>query len=309
MQPDALSDLLRLAEASCTISRGFTASGKWALRFPEPRRLKATAVLEGRCWLTTDNDHEPLALEAGDVAIFDGSHGFTLASERGLRAESATRRFADSPEAMLHVGDVAAPDVVSVGGHLDMNELGRILFLHTMPATFVIRSQQPEGKRLIVLLSQLRDELGEPSPGGYLAARELAQLVLVSVVRAHLATSVSFPPGALRGLGDPRIAPAISAIHADPARRWELAELARHVSMSRSTFAQHFRAVTGVPPLTYLSNWRIELAAHALRTGTDTVARIGHRYGYGSDSAFSAAFKRVKGVAPREFRDAGGMSR
>jgi AraC-like DNA-binding protein len=92
-------------------------------------------------------------------------------------------------------------------------------------------------------------------------------------------------------------------MHADPAGAWSIEDLAREAGMSRTSFAVHFREVMGVPPLTYLTNWRMNLAERDLRAGTPLV-EVAEASGYTSESAFSHAFKRVMGVAPGQYRKA-----
>ena len=112
-------------------------------------------------------------------------------------------------------------------------------------------------------------------------------------------------PGApsdwLAGLADPVVA---RALHADPARAWTVAGLAREAAVSRSTLAARFKQTVGQGPLDYLTRWRIELAAARIRRGDDTVAVIARDVGYGSESALSTAFKRVTGTSPRAYRAA-----
>jgi AraC-like DNA-binding protein len=104
--------------------------------------------------------------------------------------------------------------------------------------------------------------------------------------------------GWLRALGDKRLAPALAGLHADPRRAWNLEDLAQEAGMSRTSFVVHFRQVMGVPPLTYLSNWRMHLAERDLRAG----ASVAEAIGYTSESAFSHAFKRTTGTAPGRYR-------
>jgi len=93
-------------------------------------------------------------------------------------------------------------------------------------------------------------------------------------------------------------------MHNDPARSWQLEELARATAMSRTTFVVRFRTVAGVPPLTYLLNWRMRLAQRALRTGNVPVSALALSLGYTSESSFSNAFKRTLGISPKRYRDA-----
>jgi AraC-like DNA-binding protein len=91
-------------------------------------------------------------------------------------------------------------------------------------------------------------------------------------------------------------------MHRAPAHRWTVNELAVATGMSRSTFAQRFKALVGVAPLAYLLGWRMRLAAHELLSGGKTVGAIALLLGYESESAFSNAFRRVMGCAPTHYR-------
>src|SRR5262249_43526835 len=128
--------------------------------------------------------------------------------------------------------------------------------------------------------------------------------MFVQILRAHLATAGTLTAGWLRALGDRGIAPALRLMHADPGRSWRLDELAKAAAMSRTTFALHFRTVAGVAPLTYLTEWRMHLAERALREENMPVAALAQSLGYTSESAFSNAFKRVTGKAPKRYRTA-----
>jgi AraC-like DNA-binding protein len=110
------------------------------------------------------------------------------------------------------------------------------------------------------------------------------------------------PAGWLRALADARAAPALRLMHSEPGRAWRLEELAKACAMSRTTFASHFKMVSGKAPLTYLTDWRMRLAEHALLAETTPVARISQTLGYSSESAFSNAFKRTTGRSPRAYR-------
>ena len=152
------------------------------------------------------------------------------------------------------------------------------------------------------LLAQLVEERTTDSPGGLLATAHLSQLLSIQILRAHMRTDDPLPFGWLRTMSDSRLAPALSLMHADPARDWHLDELADACAMSRTTFALLFRTSAGVAPLTYLTNWRMRLACRELMAGTSPVASIAGSLGYTSESAFSNAFKRVTGQSPRNYR-------
>ncbi|WP_393086848.1 AraC family transcriptional regulator [Streptomyces sp. LN704] len=301
MPVDPLSDTLGLMDARCVISGGFTAGGDWALHFPRPDRLKITAVVKGSMWVAVEGMPDAVRLERGDVAVFDGSRAFVVASDPTPDPVDATRLFADTPGPMIRYG--GGEDVVFVGGHVELGRAGEELLLHALPPLLHVQAAAEEAPVLRWLLDQLLRELTAGRAGADFAADQLAQLMFVQVLRAYLADADALPAGRLRALADERISPALRLMHADPGRPWQLEELARAAAMSRTSFAQRFRTVAGVPPLTYLLDWRMSLARRALRDGETSVSALAQKVGYTSESAFSNAFKRTTGVAPRRYRD------
>lgn len=138
--------------------------------------------------------------------------------------------------------------------------------------------------------------------GAVLMTEHLAQIMLLQVLRLWLSAEGARSPGWLGGLADQRLAKAIGAIHREPGRRWTLADLAAVAGMSRTSFAERFRASVGQSPIDYLYRWRMQLAASRLRHSSDTVACIAFSFGYESQAAFSSAFRRAWGCSPGRYR-------
>jgi AraC-like DNA-binding protein len=296
---DPFSDILRLANAQSVVSGGFTAGGRWAVRFRPPARIKFFAVVKGACWLRLGSEKKPLRLEAGDVFLIS-QHASVLASDPAIPPVDATSIFTPGSGAIVKLG--SGEDFFLLGGHVELAP-GSGGLLDVLPPFILVRAASPQAAALQWLLDQLVRERTAELPGAGVASAQLAQLMFVQLLRAHLADSESFPPGWLRALGDASIAPALRLMHSDPGRPWHLEELARSVAMSRTTFASRFKTVAGVPPLTYLLNWRMRLAQRALREDSTPVSALARSLGYTSESAFSNAFKRTIGVAPKRYRD------
>jgi transcriptional regulator GlxA family with amidase domain len=130
----------------------------------------------------------------------------------------------------------------------------------------------------------------------------MAELMFVEVVRRHLESLPEAQGGWLAGLRDPVVGSALAALHARPAEAWTLVALAREVGASRTVLAQRFTELVGIPPMQYLTGWRLQLAANLLATSGTKVAAVGEQVGYDSEAAFSRAFKRAAGRSPAEFR-------
>ncbi|WP_294739337.1 AraC family transcriptional regulator [uncultured Pseudomonas sp.] len=150
---------------------------------------------------------------------------------------------------------------------------------------------------------RLAREYASPLQGAALMTEHLAQMMLVQILRLYQSSMGASTTGWLAALNDPRLAPVLREIHAAPARRWTLSEMADVASQSRSTFALHFKQRVGLAPQEYLTRWRMHLAVQALKASDNSVSTIGQALGYQSDSAFSNAFKRVMACSPREYRE------
>ncbi|MFI2291945.1 AraC family transcriptional regulator [Streptomyces niveus] len=309
INPDPLTNTLGLTSARCVLVRGLTAAGGWALRFPAPGRLKVHAVLRGVTWLTVDGEDRSVLLTAGNVVAFGGGLPYVLAADPSVSPQDALALLWTSPHLFAHTGDEGVTEMVSIGAHFELNAAGEDLLLHALPPVIHLPRDGEEAPTVCWLLEQLLREMSTDRLGGNGVTERLSRLVFAHVLRAYLARSESCPAGWLRALVDERIAPALRLMRTDPARPWQLSELARAAAMSRSAFAGVFTSVAGVPPLTYLHQWRMRLAEQALLQEDTPVAELALSLGYASESAFSHAFKRETGVASKRFRDAARVPR
>lgn len=303
MMGDPLSDILKLADAQPVVAGGFSAGGAWAIRFPQPDKIKFFALVKGGCWLRIDGGTEPVRVEEGDVFLLSGQRPFELASDLDMAPVDAVSLFTGNVSKTAKLGD--GNDCVQIGGHVRLDPANGALLVDVLPPLIHIRAGSAQAAVLQWLLDQLVRELAADLPGNGLAATYLAQLMFVQILRVHLDTNSQLASGWLRAIGDRRLAPALRLMHGDPGRTWRLDELARAAAMSRTAFAMHFKAVAGVAPLTWLTEWRMRLARHALCEEETPIAVLAARLGYTSESAFSNAFKRVIGKAPRNYRRAG----
>ncbi len=144
-------------------------------------------------------------------------------------------------------------------------------------------------------------ELREPQAGGFLVIQHLAHMILVQALRLHLSDGKGGSVGWLFALADKQMSAAINAMHADPAQRWKLQELASRAGMSRSSFALKFKEMVGTPAMDCLTRWRMLLVGDRLTHSSDSISVIALSLGYESESAFSTAFKRVMGCSPRQY--------
>ena len=300
MVGDQLSEVFDLVEVRGLLTGVLVATGPWVSRGPVEHPLKFFAVVCGRVRLSTDGLEAPVELAAGDVAILSNRSWLALEGGDGDATRREVQPEADFSSARLSAAYRGSDDVV-IGGCVDLDPAGRALLLRALPAVGHVRASAASATKLRGNLDGLYDEVTGRRMGSAFAIRQYGQLLLLELVRAYV-EQVELPPGWLRLLTDERLRPALGLMHADPARPWGLQELARAATMSRTSFAERFRAVAGVPPLTYLNRWRMLLAQRALRDGDVRVGSLALDLGYASVSAFSTAFKREVGESPLRYR-------
>ena len=123
-----------------------------------------------------------------------------------------------------------------------------------------------------------------------------------AVLRAWFARPDAEAPAWYRANGDPVVGRALRLLHHNPSHPWTVATLAAEVGVSRAALARRFTELVGEPPMTFLTGWRLALAADLLRDPDATLGAVAHQVGYGSPFALSAAFKRVRGISPQQHR-------
>lgn len=179
------------------------------------------------------------------------------------------------------------------------------MLLGLLPSVLHVATAQPHhGPWLRSILDLLAHETqGSDSAGSATASIRLLDVLLIHVVRAWLNDSGdTLGASWLRGLRDPVAAGALAALHSRPGHNCTLEALAATVQVSRATLARRFTSQVGVPPLIYLTRWRLQVAAHQLRGTDDAVSTIARRVGYTSEYAFNRAFTRSHGEPPGRYR-------
>jgi len=297
MAVDRLSEALDLVEIHGVLTGGIAARGGWWVRKPLSDPVKFFALVSGRARLDTDGIDEPVALVAGDVVILTGRSWFAF--EGGPQPRREVRADTDLSTGRFTSAHRDADDIV-IGGSVRLNPAGSALLLESLPPLAHIRPAGDDD-RLLAALLRLFDEATAQRPGSAFAVRQHSQLFLLELLRSY-AGRPALPSGWLRLLVDDRLRPALDLLHSHPGCPWKLTELAQAAAMSRTTFAERFREAAGVPPLTYLGRWRMLLAQRALRDSDVQVSALAEELGYGSESAFSTAFKRVVGESPLRYR-------
>lgn len=297
---DPLSDILSLLKPRNLLSAGFAAGGDWAVQFPDQQdNIKTGAIVRGRCLLWVEGEAGPLPLEPGDCFLLPSGRPFRMASGPEVAPLPAQDVFA-----AVHRGGVTqvgmGDDFFCVSSRFALEGRHAGLLLSLLPPLVHLRDAG-DRSGLRWAMERMMLELREDRPGAFLVLRHLAHMMLVQALRLHLDNLRGGEVGWLFALSDRQLGAAIAAIHADPAHPWTLPALARHVGMSRSSFALRFKEMVGTAPMEYVTRWRMLLAGDRLLSGRESVSAIALSVGYQSESAFSTAFKRVLGCPPRDY--------
>ena len=300
MVADQLSEVFDLVEVRGVLTGGLAATRPWVSRAVVQDPLKLFAMVSGRARLSAEGIDAPIELEPGDVAIVNNRSWLQLDGGSGEEPPREIVPEENDLHASLASADRASDDIV-IGVRVDLNPAGRALLLQALPPVAQVRASDARATNLRASLDRLFDEVAGNRIGSAFAVGQYGQLLLLEVLRAYI-DQAELPPGWLRVLTDERLRPALTLMHTEPGQPWRLDELARAAAMSRTSFAEHFRTMAGMPPLTYLNRWRMLLAQRSLRDGDMRVRSLASELGYSSEGAFSNAFKREVGVSPLRYR-------
>jgi len=269
------------------------------------------SVVRGHAWVIPDDD-APVRLGAGSVAVMRGPDPYGFADDPATRAQvvihpgqhCTTPDGQDLAQAMdLGVrswgNSPAGSTSMLIGTYERNSEIGRQL-LSVLPRLVVMPADAWDSP----LLEMLGQEIVKEEPGQEAVLDRLLDLLLVAVLRAWFSSHRAEAPGWYRAQGDPVVGRALRVLQNNPARPWTVATLARETGVSRAALARRFAELVGEPPMTFLTAWRLALAADLLREPDTTISAVAQQVGYSSPFALSAAFKRVRGVSPKEHRAA-----
>jgi AraC-like DNA-binding protein len=187
-----------------------------------------------------------------------------------------------------------------LGGTFEIEPVNAAL-LGLMSGTIHLRAVEFDTSRLGTIIELIMDEYAADRSGRDAILQRFLEAMLIEALRWPSLSQECLSPGLIAGLRDSQISVALRALHSDVRYGWTVAELARRVGMSRSALATRFVATVGCAPMEYLSQWRMSLAQDALSRGGKSLDHLAEEIGYESASAFSTAFRRRLGCAPRAF--------
>jgi AraC-like DNA-binding protein len=307
---DPLSDVLRAVRLDGAFFYAVEASEPWGVEavaakdltpriLPGAEHLISYHILtSGRCWGGLTGE-PPVALAPGDVIVFPHGDPHVMSSDADPRMAGAPAIPGRYPETVV-LGDGGPVAATFVCGFLGCDRRPFNPLLSTLPRRLHLPGFSSGWHQSFA--RQVIEESRARRVGADSVLTRLAELMFVEVLRRHVETMPAGQRGWLAGLRDSVIGRGLGLLHGAPADPWTIDTLADRVAMSRSAFADRFTAFVGQPPMQYLAQWRMQLAAGRLATSTAKVAAIAEEVGYDSEAAFSRAFKRLMGVSPAVWR-------
>jgi AraC-like DNA-binding protein len=329
MRHDPLSDVLRSVRLRGAVFYYVSYREHWVAEAP-PARDIAEAVMpgaehlleyhlmaKGDGWAATAGV-PPVRIAAGDIVMFPRGDAHVLSSAPRMLAGKGTADWyfatRDEPKPFAvgyHDGALSPERAVPLEDARNVIVCGFIAcdlkpfnpLIATLPPLLHLPSDGVGGW-VRGVLHQAVIESRERRPGSEAVLGRVSEMVFVDAARRYLDSLPDDAEGWLAGLRDRHVGKALSVLHEEPAGAWTLEDLSRHAGLSRSALHERFVRYVGVPPMQYLTNWRMQLGANLLRSGHSTVATIALEVGYDSEAAFARAFKRATGLPPAAWRRA-----
>ncbi|UHC20056.1 AraC family transcriptional regulator (plasmid) [Methylobacterium currus] len=300
---DALSGLAPLLRVRPQLDDVCHFGGTWTARHEAEPAGQAYfhIVTRGHAILHRPGD-APLHVEAGDILLLPRGDAHAMGGSQPSAQPPVPLLVRNQGSLRFKTSLGVEPEVELICGRLRFEAAPQSLIVAALPDLIVLRvGAQPLALRFHPLLVGIREELAEERAGALAIAENLASALFMLMLRTHLEGSAP-AEGLLRLLGQRITAQAVLAMVRDPVRAWTLDDLAEVSAASRATLVRAFRKAAGMPPLEFLSDLRLGLAHHRLRTASASLDEIAAEAGYQSPGAFSRAFLRKYGVRPGRAR-------
>ena len=336
MSADALSDLLRAVRLRGAVFFYVEGSEPWVVETPPSAEIIPAIlpgvehlmafhwVSKGSCWASL-LDGEAIPLEGGDLVLFPQGDHHVMSSAPGLRAASVDKSlyFAPRPPQLPYALRITAHGMINAGSSPGGDEQTQVVcgfigcdakpfnpLLASMPRVLRMPGATVGGSTWIAnFVHSMVDESNRKRPGGEAVLERMSEMLFVEALRCYIDALPAGQTGWLAAMRDQATSRTLALMHQSPAEAWTLERLGEQAGLSRSTLHERFVHLIGLPPMQYLAQWRMQLAAARLRDTDEKLPDIACAVGYENEAAFSRAFKRAVGQSPgawRRARRAGG---
>ena len=307
---DALSMLLENVHLSETKYYRLTGSGNWSYSITRKDTILFYLVISGSFCMDVGGSLRQA--HAGDMIMIPNTyqHVSYAMEYNGDNAQALDDKLLHCKEHAITLSDIENSEeigesnscVILIECQYD-KEMVRPL-LSVLPSILPEIHDLPESRFEVidVAIKLLALESEYERIGKTAVINHWASIMMIECLRTYIERLPEATDNWLQAMKDPYLAKALAAMHQAPDQNWTIHQLAEVAGMSRSSFAQRFKDSVGMPPLTYLIDYRLRLAARYLRLQQNSISRISELVGYASDSTFSQAFKRVYGMSPKVYR-------
>ena len=331
MSGDTLSDLLRAVRLRGAVFFYLDGADPWVAETPcssaiipgvmpgVDHLMPFHGVAKGSCWAAVVGE-KPVHLNEGDIVLFPQGDHHVMSSGPGMRAKSVDPGvyFAPRPvqlpfalivndkgEATARLDGGGCKQTTLVCGYLGCDAKPFNPLLASMPRVMRMPGLAADGDSWIAsFLRSAVDESNRKRPGGEAVLERMSEMLFVEVLRRYADTLSPEQTGWLAGMRDPAVGRALALMHDKPAESWTIERLGEEAALSRSSLHERFVHFIGQPPMQYLAQWRMQLAAASLRDTDAKVIEVALEVGYESEAAFSRAFRRAVGESPAAWRKA-----
>jgi len=323
---DILSDVLRGIRLRGAVFFYLSYGPEWATAAPPSKDIAALVlpgsdhvmeyhvVTRGEAWAAIAG-HAPVRLAPGDIVMFPHGDAHVLSSKPNLRPQyvdaewiSAHRQYSrpitlndlgyDRGMEFSEPASGAMTNIVCGFWGCDVRPFNPLIA--QLPSMLHLACG-PDRGFMSEALQQAIHACCEKRLGSEVVLERISEIMFVQAVGRYIAETRE-ETGWIAGLQDKHVGQALALLHSRPAAAWTVDELGHHVGMSRSALHERFTQLIGQPPMHYLTQWRMQLAANLLRSTSNTVASVALDVGYESEAAFARAFKRLIGVTPGTWR-------
>lgn len=306
---DSLGGLLDAPRARGAFALRAVMQPPWSLRILAESPLTLIAGVIGEFWIIPD-DGEAVSIGPGDIAVTRGPDHYNVSDSPTTPPSVVVypgQQCCDLDgnsllEKMTHGvrtwgNDPAGDTLFLVGAYEHLSDISDRL-LRALPPVLTVSHHEWDSP----IVPLLGEEMVKDEPGQAAVLDRLLDLLLTAVLKAWFGKRDTTSPEWWRYQGDRIVERALRLMHDRPHSPWTLDSLASEAGASRASLSRRFQELVGEPPMTFLKNWRMALAADLLCRPNETVSTVAEKVGYATPFAFSAAFKRVRGLSPQEHR-------
>jgi AraC-like DNA-binding protein len=303
---DILSNILDQIDLSSSFYYRTSFGGKWGLSMPKDETTaRFHIVSKGSFWLFVEQEKYHTEIKEGDILIvFRGlEHKMSDGKKSKILSEiefNNSSHLTDS--GVLNFGDQSSKVTNIICGHFSFAKNKTHPFLSSLPNILHIKKEDNNHSSWLTMILDFIDfESKNSKAGTEIILKKLTEIIFIQAFRVYLETNkqeISY----FNLINDSYAKKALDSIHMNPSEKWTLEKLALIAGMSRTNFSKHFKSISGITPIEYLTNWRLERAKDMLTTTDIPIAEIANTVGYEASEYFQKIFKKNVGVTPSTFR-------